>query len=172
LLELFYIDTANNDALTLVPDGIYRWTSHGFEKIKKSDRDQLVSNYVSHVKVKRTEQADFSLLTKDEPQPDPRGTWYPLVGKVNELLADNPKLVDDRHLVISCIAPELTYDAMRQKTSDAKEYRHMLALHVAKPEWVDNRLELVDQLDDDPHSAYFAMRAMDIGCLCPPKCLK
>jgi hypothetical protein len=173
LLELYYLDEQNANAPTRVPDSIHQWTSTEFKKIKASELESLVVRYVQDVKVQRTKGAKWEALRKAGERPDPCGIWYPLEGKINVLMGDNnEKLLDDRHLVIRCIAAELTHSDMSAKLMDTKEYRHMLALHVAKPKWVNGRLEFEDQLDNSPDSGNFAMRAMDIGALCPPNCLK
>lgn len=166
VLEFYSKDAAG--ALVHKPDSAYVYGLDGFQLIKDQERKALVDAYLNGVLVKRkaTDTSYVKLRDQDEPK-DPRGIWYGLATKLEILLGDNP-IVEDRWIAVSCISAELKYSDMMPFLNEP-EFRHLLALHVARPKLVHGTKVLVDLLDDKDDGS-FALKAMDLGNVCPPNC--
>ena len=166
VLEFYSKDASG--ALVHKPDAAYVYGLDQFHKIKDSERKSLVDAYLTGVLVKRKATDTSFVALRDQATPkDPRGIWYGLTNKLAHLLGGNP-IVEDRWLAVSCISAEMNYSDM-MPFLDEPEFRHLLALHVARPKLIRGTMVLVDLLDDQDDGS-FALKAMDLGNVCPPNC--
>jgi hypothetical protein len=163
----FYHERADG-SLGHKPDAAYIHGHTGFNKITDTQRKALVQKYINNVLVRRTAASSTFDPLRDQIEPrDPRGIRYALIDKVHVLLGANP-IVEDRSLVVSCISAACKYSDLL-KMNEVDEFRHLLCLHVARPKLVEGALVMVDLLDDHDHGN-FALKAMDLGNVCPPNC--
>lgn len=166
VLEFYSKDAAG--ALVHQPDSAYVYGLDGFQLIKDEQRKALVDAYLNGVLVKRkaTDASYVKLRDQHEPK-DPRGIWYGLTTKLALLLGAN-LTEEDLYVSVSCISAEMKYSDM-MPFLDEPEFRHLLALHVARSTLVHGAKVLVDLLDDKDDGS-FALKAMDLGNVCPPNC--
>lgn len=166
VLELYH--ELSNGSLGHKPDAAYIHGQAGFHEINDTQRKALVQEYINKVVVRRKAGPTTFEALRDQVEPrDPRGIRYALQEKLMVVLGDNP-IVEDRSLVVSCISAECTYSELL-KLNEEPEFRHLLCLHIARPKLVEGALVMVDLLDDHDHGN-FALKAMDLGNVCPPNC--
>ena len=139
----------------------------GGKLILEAHPDAFEQAYRHNIRIDRTGTGNFTSPLPDDladeyDEPDPYATWFPYADKLNQLFVQNPTR-DSSMLVVSCISMLLPYRDLAF-VGNAPEYRHLMTLHVGEG--------AKDLLDNSIPGSTNPLKnhAMDLGCMCPPRC--
>jgi len=146
--------------------GLYEIVGSRLAIVDEARLQTLRDAYVAKVLINRSGTPENIL--RGGAEPDPLAEWFPYADNVNDLVARNT--CASPHLVIRCISENLAYTTTVSTKKDgtmapsAEEPRHLVALNIA-----DGKEDLIDDNEPSRLTGY-AMKAIDLGHLCPPRC--